>query len=428
MSRILLRAGKSPFQVLSPERSLAVGGGTGVFGANSGNLLFSSAVHRTVSVPGAEVVTDGFVLQSTKNPRRLAAYVDERFDQLVLPFANAFRPSFARYLDTYSELIEHLHIPVVVVGVGAQMGFNARRPDAGPELDASVTRFVRAVLDRSASIGVRGERTAGYLEQLGFPAPLVDVIGCPSLFTSVDGFTVEPRAVDASSRIDLTYTGGMRSLVDRSVVEYPRLEFVAQEHHRLRLLLRGEDLDTYDGHGPLGTGHPLYREDRIRFFVDARTWVDHLRDFSFAFGTRIHGAIAAILARVPAVVMSYDSRTLELAQYHGIPYREFTGMPSGEDLSVRELAEGADYTEFAARFPGLAAHYRAFLETNGVEHIWAPGAANPAYDARLAALDLPGPVRVVKPRRFRRPKPLEPIKRTSVSELSALRRAESSPR
>lgn len=421
MSRILLRAGKSPFQVLSPERSLAVGR-VGVFGANSGNLLFSSAVHRTVSVPGAEVVTDGFVLQSLKRVGRTAAYVDERFDRLVLPFANAFRPGFTRQLDTYSDLIERLRIPVVVVGVGAQMGFHAERPDAGSDLDASVTRFVRAVLDHSASIGVRGERTAAYLEQLGFTAPHVDVIGCPSLFTSLDGFRVEPREVDASSRIDLTYTTGLESLVERSVADYPRLEFVAQEHHRLRLLLHGLDPEGYDGRGLLGTGHRLYREDRVRFFVDARTWVDHLRDFSFAFGTRIHGAIAAILARVPAVVLSYDSRTLELAQYHGIPFRDFHALP--DDVTVDDLVDGVDYSVFNARFPELAAHYRAFLETNGIEHVWAPGAANPEYDARLAALDLPGPVHVVDPAAPGRTPPLEPIGHSAVSELVALRRAE----
>ncbi|WP_244931997.1 polysaccharide pyruvyl transferase family protein [Nocardioides sp. W7] len=426
MSRILLRAGKSPFQVLSPERSLAVGK-RGVFGANAGNLLFSSAVHRTVSVPGAEVVTDGFVLQNLQNIKRvsrMAGYIDERFDRLVLPFANAFRPGFAPQLDIYSSLIERLHIPVVVVGVGAQMGFDADRPDAGPDLDASVTRFVRAVLDRSTSIGVRGERTAGYLAQLGFSQPLVDVIGCPSLFTSVDGFGIEPRGVDASSRIDLTYTNGMQSLVDRSVADFPRLEFVAQEHHRLRLLLEGVDPDDYDGRGPLGSGHPLYRDDRIRFFVDARTWVDYLRDFSFAFGTRIHGAIAAILARVPAVVLSYDSRTLELARYHGIPYRELHGLP--DDVTIGELVDGADYSVFNARFPELAAHYRAFLEANGLDHIWAPDSANPEYDARLAGLDLPGVVHVVRPGPLGRPKPHEPIARTAVSELVALRGAERS--
>jgi hypothetical protein len=421
MSRILLRAGKSPFQVLTPEQSLAVGR-TGVFGANAGNLLFSSAVHRTVSVPGAEVVTDGFVLENLKNVPKMAAFINERFDQLVLPFANAFRPSFARQLDMYSELIERLHIPVVVIGVGAQMGFHERRPDAASDLDASVSRFVRAVLDRSATLGVRGELTADYLAQLGFGEDLVDVIGCPSLFTEADGFTIAPREVTTSSRVAMNYTGGMQGLVARSVERFPRLEFIAQEHHRLRLLLLGEDPESYDGAGPLGTGNRLYREDRIRFFLDARSWTDYLAAFAFSFGTRIHGNIGAILARVPAVVLSYDSRTLELARYHAIPYRDFHALP--DDIRVEDLVADADYGEFNRRFPSLVAHYRAFLETNGVEHIWAPGAANPGYDERLAALDLPGAVHVVKRSRWRRPAPVENLSRTSVSELIAVRDSE----
>ncbi|MDM4763912.1 polysaccharide pyruvyl transferase family protein [Galbitalea sp. SE-J8] len=419
MSRILLRAGKSPFQVFTPEQSLAVGG-TGVFGANAGNLLFSGAVHRALSVPDAEVVTDGFVLENLKNVPKMADHIDERYDHVVLPFANAFRPGFAGQLATYAELIERLHVPVTVVGVGAQMAVGADRPDAGAEFDEVVARFVRAVLARSATLGVRGARSAAYLAQLGFGPDAIDVIGCPSLFTERDGFAIRPRDVTRESRIDLTYTGGLSALVDRAVERYPRLEFVAQEHHRLRLLLEGADPAGYDGRGPLGTGHPLYRDDRIRFFVDARTWTDHLAGFDLAFGTRIHGAIAALLARVPAIVLAYDSRTLELAEYHGIPHRDFHAVGPGTDVAT--LAADADLTEFHARFPELAAHYRAFLTANGLAHIWQDGGANPGYDARLAALELPPAVR--RPRRRllgRRAAPAAPIARTSVSELIARR-------
>ena len=57
--------------------------------------------------------------------------------------------------------------------------------------------------------------------------------------------------------------------------------------------------------------HPLVTEDRIRFPVEAWTWLEYLRDFDFATGTRLHGNVAALLAGVPAVLLAHDSRTLE---------------------------------------------------------------------------------------------------------------------
>ena len=43
-------------------------------------------------------------------------------------------------------------------------------------------KFVRAVLNTTASIGVRGEFTFNYLRSLGFSSKEVDVIGCLSMF------------------------------------------------------------------------------------------------------------------------------------------------------------------------------------------------------------------------------------------------------
>lgn len=51
----------------------------------------------------------------------LAGHSNERYDQYVIPLANAFRRSVIERLDQYSEIIEGLRIPVVVIGVGAQL-------------------------------------------------------------------------------------------------------------------------------------------------------------------------------------------------------------------------------------------------------------------------------------------------------------------
>ena len=53
-----------------------------------------------------------------------------------------------------------------MLGVGSQASLNGVSKGAGIEQPAT-TRFVRAVLNRSPSIGVRGEQTRDYLKSLG---------------------------------------------------------------------------------------------------------------------------------------------------------------------------------------------------------------------------------------------------------------------
>lgn len=179
--RLLLRSGKSPYDVVPVEEALE----QDVIATNSGNLIFSDATHKILETPRTEVVSNGI-----RTDVSAAGRINEEFDAFVIPLANAFRPSFEAQLKRLTRLIEKLRIPVVVVGVGAQagLGYNAARLKG---IEPAVRAFVSAVLDRSASIGVRGEFTEKYLNDLGFRD--VEVIGCPSLFLYGKELTVTKK-------------------------------------------------------------------------------------------------------------------------------------------------------------------------------------------------------------------------------------------
>ena len=51
MKRILLRSGKSPYDVVGVEEALH----RDVIATNSGNLIFSDAAHKILDTPGTEV-------------------------------------------------------------------------------------------------------------------------------------------------------------------------------------------------------------------------------------------------------------------------------------------------------------------------------------------------------------------------------------
>ncbi|WP_432043920.1 polysaccharide pyruvyl transferase family protein [Streptomyces cadmiisoli] len=388
MKRILIRSGKSPFRVAGPTEFIQ----QDLIGTNTGNLLFSDSAHKMLSAPDTEVTSNGI---RTDQSARRAAEINEQYDVFVVPLANAFRPQFQASLDRLSTLIEQLTIPVVVFGVGAQTTDDYATDRLGPLAD-SVKRFASAVLERSASIGVRGELTARYLTGLGVPADRVDIIGCPSMFLHGDTFPeLRTAELTSASRIALNLSpnaipvGDISGIARHAWENYPDVTYYAQNLVDAELLLWG-DLTPETGVEdpfPLQLTHDLLRENKMRMPLDPATWIAELRGYDFAYGTRIHGNIAALLAGTPAVVLTHDSRTLELCRYFGIPHRPLSGLPA--DTDPRELYEGADYS---AMFKGHSERFDrivAFLDRNDLKNTYTHGDGGAAFDARLAALDLP---------------------------------------
>jgi hypothetical protein len=394
MTRILIRGTKSPLEAVPAERVLD----DNLIANNSGNLLFLETAFKVLSTRDAEVTPD-----------RLAAHrlgpdeINERFDVYVLPLANAFRGSFEDSLVRLTRVIERLRIPVVVLGVGVQTA-KSHVPGAIRPFDDSVKAFVRAVLDRSPSLGVRGETTQAYLNELGFRD--VEVIGCPSMFLHGDRMVVDKRpTLDRDARIGMGITPRISRLgpiVTNHLERYPNFEYIGQDIEALRLLLWGESPPDDDGTSPLPSyaGHPLVRDDKSIFFVDPWPWIDHMRRTDFVFGTRIHGSIAAVLAGTPTVLLTHDARTLELARYLEIPQRWLGDVPP--DVDAADLYAEAD---FGPLMTGHARRFRTFttyLERHGLRHVFQPGEDPSLFDAQLAAVRFPPPVRARRPTVFDR--------------------------
>jgi hypothetical protein len=383
--RILLRSGKDPLKLVSPENTLQ----SNLIGANSGNLLFSTAATRLLSVPGTTVVANGL----SPNPQDVDE-INEKYDAVVLPFANAFRLSFEGALKKFTEMVERLRIPVVVLSCGAQStvdyDFERLRP-----IEDTVRKFARAVLERSASIGVRGEFTEAFLNRLGFND--VEVIGCPSMFLFGGSIQVKKHewpdseaviAVNASST-DVTLMG---PVISANLDRYPNLYYVAQDRRELEQLLWGQSVEAASRRSvfPYNPGHPLSENDRVRFFVDPWPWLEWLRDVNFSFGTRIHGNLVALLAGTPAVVLAHDSRTLELARYFEVPHRPLV---EPETIDALDLYAGADFSRLERGQRERTDRMVHFLERNGLEHTLTHQAGGRVFEDKLAAGSYPPAVR-----------------------------------
>lgn len=394
--RILIRAAKSPLRVAQARETLD----KNLIGTNSGNLLFSHAAARLLSTTQVEIAADVFNAREED-----AGWINERFDHFVIPLANAFRPDFLEHLDQMSACIEQLRIPVTVFGVGAQAVGEGDPAELAP-LTQHVRRFVSAVLDRSASIGVRGEFTANYLKSLGFGSSQVDIIGCPSMFLTNGVERVPSLAPELTpqSRIGMSLTPhiyGIREMAERHRKAYRRSLYVAQDSRDLRIFLQREwdtPVEDLDG-APITPKDPILSPSTTAFYLDPRTWIHGLSEIDVAFGTRIHGNVAALLAGRPAYVLAHDSRTLELARYFEIPHTDVSGPRGVTDINAAELFMKADYSAMKRNHASRLRATCAFLERNGLNHVHEPGESPSGFDAAVEALRLPPAVRAASPLR-----------------------------
>lgn len=387
MSRLLIRAGKSPFTSVVPETTLA----QDVINSNTGNFLFQHAVWEALAVGDTEIVANSTLTERRKTPAADVAAINEKFDHFVVPMANSFRADFVTQLERITAVIEKLTIPVSVVGVGAQSSLDVKSDELGPVREAT-QKFVAAVLDRSPSIGVRGEFTRAFLKELGFGDEHVEIIGCPSLFRRGPGFTVEKTgelAADAPMALNLTpEVPGIGTFSLEQAAKHPNLTYVAQDGHDLRLLLWGVTRpNVSDMNVPIHSAHPLYREGRMQMYIDQWTWFDFLAEQDFVYGTRFHGNVAAIMAGTPAMLLAHDSRTLELAEYHHMPHLH---MPEFTDsVAVEDLWEATDFGGFNKAMPENFDRYVAFLERHNLRHKWEPGANTEAFETSLTKASFP---------------------------------------
>jgi hypothetical protein len=392
MPQILIRAHKNPFTVADADTTYR----QNLIGNNTGNLVFSQAVYRLLSTGGTDLKTSGL---ARSHPR----VINSRFDHVVIPLANAFRASYLDTLDALSNLIEQLTIPVTVLGVGSQASLDGVYKGAD-RVKPATTRFVRAVLNRSPSIGVRGERTRDYVKSLGFGDEHIKVIGCPSMFMYGPDLHVEKKVesltIDSPIALNVSpYVPQMGPISLYAAEHFPRLVYMGQNMQTLELMLygsypKGKKMTALAASGaPITLDHPLIRSDRVRFFLDPKTWFEHLSQYDFSFGTRIHGNIAALLSGTPALLLAHDSRTLELAEYHEIPHRTITSIEADAD-AVSLYAE-SDWDALNKAHPDRWDTFAAFLEEHRLTHVYGEGQTSSAFDDRLAATEFPPPVRTL---------------------------------
>lgn len=262
--------------------------------------------------------------------------------------------------------------------------------------NTDVINFVEAVLEKSKSIGVRGEITATYLKKIGFSESRIEVIGCPSMYAWGGNLPKHmPFHLSKETPISISYHGNFDSyfsFLERCKKEYRNYFIVLQGIYDLRLLYAGDSIQK-------DTVHPLYVKEvdnrsyynnRLRMFINVPSWIRFLNEnVKLGIGSCIHGSIASVLAGNPTFTFAADSRVRELAEYHHIPMMKMADID--EQLTLEKIY---DQTDFNSVFSGHKDRYRLFgdfLKQNGIEFEEVGDKLNTDFDKRILSLDLESP-------------------------------------
>ncbi|MCI1902290.1 MAG: polysaccharide pyruvyl transferase family protein [Bifidobacteriaceae bacterium] len=349
-------------------------------------MLASDAVYRFLNTPDTSIICDAYVPESRRLTLSEIESINSDFDAYVLPLSNALRPGFSRALENLTYVIERLNIPVIVPCVGGNV-----LPGSEGQLREGVRdiayRFVRAVLDHSSSVGVRGDITRTALLKLGFHDDEIVVVGTPALYDTQDDSALEKTdSIDAESLLTIDLNSdieGMGTFYTENERRYPTISTVFQTVAGANLLLWGMEARSFPEGIPRTVRSAAYVENRLRLFTNPKPWKEYLKERDFVFGPRIHGAVAALAVGTPAYVLTVDSRTKEIAEYHSIPNKPFHEALASGSFLAGDLYEEADYAAFNSQKSQSKENFLTFLTANGLHHIDEPGQENKDYQLLL---------------------------------------------
>jgi hypothetical protein len=285
-----------------------------IFGNNIGNIFFSNAVYKHLAL----------------NPNN--EFSGTAYDIHIMPLANPLEPYAEAHLLDYTKLINESKARAVVVGIGGGGRLNGKM-DFNAELKEVHKDFCKAVLNRSASIGVRGEWTRDYLvDTLGFPADCIDVIGCPSLryYGRYFDKTCKPYVLQDLKYMKINtnftayeYNKTWADYMNYVWKDFPNSDVLFTDKEEGDLLWNNIEITNKErlyADLPQTKEHFMIRQNRTYFHISEVQIIKHLSKYDFSLGTRIHGTVAAALAGIPVMQIASGLRQLEIADFHSIPY------------------------------------------------------------------------------------------------------------
>ena len=296
-------------------------------------------------------------------------YINNNFDGVILPDANLFGFGTEKYIDSNIIGIEKFRIPVYIISVGIQIEDYADMDGLVGKIGDKVKRLIDSVYETGGAVCTRGFISTEFCDKCG--AHEVFTGGCPSLYQFGSELQITKQhqtrdhfKVAVNGHCDNLYSNYYKKIFD----EYNESEYFCQDE--FFNYIYGQSFKTGTSRlffsdfqliKDIGIcGAELLNQNRINLFCNPYEWIKYIadNDFSMSFGSRIHGNIAALLAGVPALLHVRDLRTLDIADFYGLP-RMFDKDLKNQHLF--DIYENLDYSEFNKRYLDNFNRFQEFL-------------------------------------------------------------------
>jgi len=272
---------------------------------------------------------------------------------------------------------------VVIVSLGAQLTNEFNTPKKLIEtLPKERVKALQNLSEKCVSIGIRGEITAECLDLIGVHN--YKVIGCPSFYSNkkiIQELCHKEKNINENSVLGINLASYGRKQLAYFLNELNQKGFLDKSYFILQHMLDMpktiyEDMPIlqrhieakYPGLNMSAKEWEDYIKNHGKIFFNKEEWLYFIKEnISLSMGLRFHGNMASILAGVPAVWITHDSRTLEMCEIMDLPHMGIEEIDSNFDVEkVIELKEQYNL-QFWDKYCKKYEYYKAFLKENGLE-------------------------------------------------------------
>jgi hypothetical protein len=147
--------------------------------------------------------------------------------------------------------------------------------------------------------------------------------------------------------------------------EYKNNKLLIQSEFDLLPFLINDNISDYNNNYRLDYNY-IKKQNFGVCFTDTNTWKQYIKNnVDISFGLRIHGTIITLKSGKPAIIITHDGRTKEMAELFHIPHINIEDLYQ-DNFCFEKVYDNADFSKMHKEYPKLFNGYKKFLNKNNL--------------------------------------------------------------